>query len=172
MQYELFYLISASREAEMEKIKEAVNNIITSNGGVFEEKETLEKRRLSYKIKKETHGVYIARRFELEKTENFKEINSKFNLENRVLRFIISRADELPELKSKEERIGEAVEKEKEDRKEIKKQEKIKEGKESRFIGSLSERQKKIKGDKRRLIGDLPERQEDIDTKLEEILNI
>ena len=171
MQYELFYLIGASQEAEMEKIKEAVDEIITSNGGVFEEKETLEKRRLSYKIKKENHGIYIARRFELEKTENFKEINSKLNLENRVMRFIISRADELPELKSKEERIGEAVEKEKEDRKEIKKQEKIKEEK-SRLIGNLPENQGKIKEDKSRLVGDLPERQEDIDTKLEEILNI
>ena len=159
MRYELFYLIGASQEAEMEKIKKAVYEIITSNGGVFEEKETLEKRRLSYKIKKETHGIYIARRFELEKTENFKEINSKLNLENRVLRFIISRANELPELKSKEERIGETKDKEK--RKEIRKKEQTKENKEESLPTSdLPKKQAKT------------EAKEDIDTKLEEILNI
>ena len=105
MRYELFYLIGASKESELEKIKTEVDEIITSYEGVFEEKTTQEKRRMAYKIKKDNYGIYIAKRFSLEKPANAPEINNKLNLHPGVLRFIISNAKELPELKTKEERI-------------------------------------------------------------------
>lgn len=108
MRYELLYLIGASKEADLEKIKGEVKELVSSLGGVFEEKETVEKRKMAYGIKQETHGVYIAERFELPEMENIKEINRKMNLKNNILRFIISRTDDLPELKSKEERIRDA----------------------------------------------------------------
>lgn len=108
MRYEILYLIGGSKEAEMEKIKGEVKELVSSLGGVFEEKETVEKRKTAYQIKQETHGIYIATRFELPETENINEISRKMNLNNNIMRFIISRADELPELKSKEERIREA----------------------------------------------------------------
>lgn len=157
MQYEIFYLIGATREAEVPKIKDKVREIITSVDGKFAEKETLEKRRLSYKVKHETHGIYIAQRFELEETENLKSINSKLNLIGEILRFIISKAAELPELKTKEERMREATQKKVfvESRKPaIKKEEKQAEKKPSESKET----------DK--------EKQEDLDKKLEEILNI
>lgn len=105
MRYELFYLVGVSKELELEKIKTDVDGIVTSHGGVFEEKMTEEKRRMAYKIKKDTHGVYIAKRFTLEETSAIPEIISKLNLLPGVLRFILSDASELPELKTKEERI-------------------------------------------------------------------
>lgn len=107
MHYELFCLIGASREAELENIRKDVIEIIASNEGVFEEKETQEKRRLAYRIKHETHGIYIAQRFSME-PEKLANISKRFNLYPSLLRFIISKTDELPELKSKEERIREA----------------------------------------------------------------
>jgi len=107
MKYELFYLIGASKEAEIEKVRQSVSDIVLKSGGVFEEKETMEKRKLSYRIKRETHGIYIAQRFELEDNQKLSDIIQKMNLNSEILRSIINRADELPELKSKEERIAE-----------------------------------------------------------------
>jgi small subunit ribosomal protein S6 len=159
MRYELFYLVGASKDAELEKIKSDVSAIITAQGGVLEEKETLEKRRLSYEIKHETQGIYIAQRFEMEK-ENIKEVIAKLNLYTGVLRFTVSRADELPELKTKEERIAEAQAAPRE--REIGEAKKEKKEKES----EQKESEPKADGEKK------PESQEDMDKKLEEILNI
>lgn len=165
MRYELFYLIGASKEAELEKIKEEVKNLVSSLGGVFEEKETLEKRKMAYGIKQETHGIYVAVRFELPEAENINEISRKINLNNSIMRFLISRTDELPELKSKEERIREAEGKaaahvaKPEVKKEIPIANKKEESKTEETPAQPQE-DKKIN------------KLEDIDDKLEEILNI
>lgn len=105
MKYELFYLVAGSKEAELETIKAGANAIITAEGGVFEEKEVVEKRKLAYQIKHETHGIYVARRFSVEDTEKLQTITRNLNLYTSILRSVVSRADELPELKTKEERI-------------------------------------------------------------------
>lgn len=105
MQYELLYLVAASKEANLEAIKTAVTGIVTEEGGVFEPKQTQEKRKLSYEIKHETHGIYIAQRFNLESPEKIQAITRKLTLYTEVLRSMITRADELPELRTKEERI-------------------------------------------------------------------
>ncbi len=154
MQYELFYLVGGSKEAELEKIKAEVEDIVIKNDGKFSEKETLDKRRMAYAIKHDTHGIYVARRFEIE-PEKISEITKKLNLNLNVLRFIISRADELPELLSKEERIRAAV-KETAIAREIQKPKVVEEK-----TGKTEVTKK-------------PEtpQQEDIDKKLEEILNI
>lgn len=156
MKYEIFYLIGGSKESEVEKIKKEVGTIITEAGGVFEEKETFEKRKLSYQIKHETHGTYIAQRFELEDSQKVSDINRKVNLNSGVLRFILSRADELPPLKSKEERMAEQEKRSASPAPE-EKTEKVKTEKKSSDIKEPKDK----KADK-----------EDIDKKLEEILNI
>jgi ribosomal protein S6 len=161
MNYEIFYLIGASHEADLEKIKKEVSETVAEAGGVFEEKETLEKRKLSYKIKHETHGIYIARRFELEDSQKLSDINKKLNLNSGLLRFILSRTEDLPELKSKEERIAQ--------------QEK------RAFSSSQAERVREEKTAEKKLQTEKPPEkikpekkssEEDIDKKLEEILNI
>lgn len=154
MKYELFYLVGASKEAEIEKIRQSVSDIILKNEGVFEEKETLEKRKLSYKVKRENHGIYIAQRFELEDNQKLSDIVQKINLNPEVLRFIISRADELPELKSKEERIADQEKRSIS----IEKQKPVEKP-------SIPEAKKPKKETKEKT-------EEDIDKKLEEILNI
>jgi ribosomal protein S6 len=160
MMYELFYLVGASKEAELDKIKSEAEEIVTKSGGQFSEKTTLEKRRLSYAVKHESHGIYIARRFELEKNENIKDIIAKLNLNASILRFIISKAAELPDLKTKEERMSEALVHE---APRMKREEKpirnITQGEEKIKKEVSSEKEEKIK-------------EEDIDKKLEEILNI
>lgn len=168
MQYELFFLIGGTREADAEKIKTDAEKIVTEAGGVFQEKTTVEKRRLSYEVKHETHGIYVARRFDLEESEKLKDITHKLNLNVDILRFILSRAEELPELKSKEERINEAKNLEK--RAENVKREKPAEEKKP-VISKTKENEKpspaKVAPGKEEKA-----KNEDIDKQLEEILNI
>lgn len=149
MQYELFYLVAGSKESSLGKIKEEVKKIVAEEGGVFEPKETTEKRRLAYSVGHETFGIYSALRFSLEETDRFRVINKRMNLNPEVLRFIISRADELPELKSREERIAAS-------------EQTVRRERQSEIKKIVPQAEKKSK----------PAEKEDIDKKLEEILNI
>jgi ribosomal protein S6 len=155
MKYELFYLVGSTKEAELENIQKEVSAIISENGGVFDEKGTIEKRKMSYEIKHETHGIYIAKRFEME-SEKIDDVIRRLNLNSGVLRFVISRADELPPLKTKEERLEEAKKKTL-SRPQFQEERKLKEAKKPEKPEKTEEKK---------------ETQEDIDKKLEEILNI
>lgn len=180
MRYELFYLIGASKEAELPQIKSEVENIVKEKGGVFEVKETQEKRRLSYKVKHETQGTYIAQRFELEDGEKINSIGSKLKLLGGVLRFIISRTDELPELKTKEERIAEAAEIKKSEEKEAASREQKSVSRKETPKASPVEEKPIQKDSPRRETSpretlkedEKTQSQEDLDKKLEEILKI
>jgi len=157
MKYELFYLVAGSREADLETIKAGAREIVTAEGGVFDEKEVVEKRKLAYQVKHETHGFYVARRFELENTQSLQDITRKLNLNPNILRSIISRADELPELKTKEERINAASK-----QAERKPKEKVAE--------KAAAPQEKVAP--KAEPAETKKAAEDIDKKLEEILNI
>ena len=109
MQYELFYLVGERQEANLETIKESVKSLLISFGTKLIEPELSEKRKLSYEIKHQRKGVYVTRRFELPENEEkiespLQEMTKKMNLNNDILRFIIVKTDDLPELDSKEKR--------------------------------------------------------------------
>ncbi|MEI7750006.1 MAG: 30S ribosomal protein S6 [Candidatus Moraniibacteriota bacterium] len=112
-EYELFYLVGDSKEAELSKIREDVEKIVTDFGGTFLPAETEEKRNLAYEILGERRGTYIARRFTMaeagdepfsattpEKVNAIDEINRLLQLYKSVSRFILMRAEKLPELKA------------------------------------------------------------------------
>lgn len=169
MLYELFYLVGVSKEAELPKIKPEIQKIITAEGGVFEEKEVVEKRRLAYKVGRETHGFYVAHRFNLEETEKLGTINKKLGLYPRIMRFIISRTEDLPELTTREERKEKEaakikfIPKKKEvEAPAIKTEVKAKEGKTAPKETATAEKE----------APKTEVSQDDIDKKLEEILNI
>ncbi|OGI21949.1 MAG: hypothetical protein A2808_02270 [Candidatus Moranbacteria bacterium RIFCSPHIGHO2_01_FULL_55_24] len=109
IEYELFYLVGESKEAELPRIREAVQKVVTGNGGVFLPEVTEEKRKLAYEVKGEIRGTYIANRFTLpgkdEQPEEVEvhpltKINRELMLSKDVLRFLVLRADDLPELKA------------------------------------------------------------------------
>lgn len=104
MQYELFYLVGASKEADLPKIKAEIAELVTSSGAEFSEKQVVEKRKMAYEIQRENRGFYVAQRFSLEDAEKIQSITRKLNLYAGILRSIIVRTDELPELTSREER--------------------------------------------------------------------
>lgn len=113
MEYELLYLVGESRDGELPKIREDVEATVREFGGTFLPAETEEKRNLAYLIKKERRGTFFARRFTLAaptdepfvaaaepKEGAIEGINRKLLLYTPVLRFLILRADKLPELKA------------------------------------------------------------------------
>lgn len=112
VEYELFYLVGESKDAELVRIKADVEKLVTDNDGTFLPPQTEEKRKMAYMVKKESRGTYIARRFTLpDKDERDTEggivethpltvINRALQLSKDVLRFLIVKADTLPELKA------------------------------------------------------------------------
>jgi ribosomal protein S6 len=113
MKYELCYLVGESKSQDLEKIKEEVKNIVSKEGGKLIEPQIEEKRKMAYKVGKEIRGIYIIWRFEVsmeeelegeEKKNVIENIQKKLVLFQDVLRFIIVKAEGLPELKQREER--------------------------------------------------------------------
>jgi len=111
MQYEICYLVGESMDTDLERIKGEVEKIIVDEGGVFLETETRDRRKLAYKVEKDIRGTYVARRFTLpekdaddavEGRDSISEMNKKLNLYHDILRFLLVRADDLPELKQRE----------------------------------------------------------------------
>jgi ribosomal protein S6 len=116
MQYELFYLVGQHQEPNLETIQTGVSAMLVAEGAKLLEPELTEKRKLSYEIKHQNKGTYVTRRFELEdidfwadekngeKEFGISAINNKLNLTNDVLRFLIVKTEDLPELGAKERR--------------------------------------------------------------------
>lgn len=161
MQYELMYLVGQNNEEKMGEIKAEVEKILTGDGAKMQEIEVITKRKLSYEIKHQIRGAYVARRFDMPENDYWNEggenagndalqnITRKLNLVHEILRFIIVKADELPELKQKEAIAPVKKEFEKKDRKPFERKPYRKEE---------PKEEKKV--------------EESIDKKLEEILNI
>ncbi|HOW60851.1 MAG TPA: 30S ribosomal protein S6 [Candidatus Moranbacteria bacterium] len=114
MQYELFYLVGERQEANLDKIKGDINSLLVSVKASLLEPELFEKRKLAYEIKHQNKGIYITRRFELPEIENTDETNradfgieaitKKLNLYSDILRFMIVKTEDLPDLGAKERR--------------------------------------------------------------------
>jgi ribosomal protein S6 len=116
MQYELFYLVGERQEATLPAIKEGVNAILALEQATMVGEELSEKRKLAYEIKHQNKGTYITRRFELpeidfwadeangEKEFGIAAITNKLNLNNDVLRFLIVKTVDLPDLGAKDRR--------------------------------------------------------------------
>ncbi len=113
--YELFYLVLDSRESALPEIRKKVEETVSGVGGTFLPEETEEKRNLAYEIRKERRGTYVARRFTLpvpgdepfsepstdeEPVNPIDAIDRELRLFGDVARFLISRAERLPELKA------------------------------------------------------------------------
>jgi|GEM_PF-1096408 ribosomal protein S6 len=112
MEYEICYLIGESKEANLDKIRKDVEEVISKHQGVLIDGEFVKKRRLSYEIKKEARGTYVAKRFSLPSKDEIDEkypekdfigeITSDLNFSQDVLRFMIVKAEEIPDLKDLE----------------------------------------------------------------------
>jgi len=112
MEYEICYLIGESKEADLDKIRPGVEEIIKKHKGTFLEGEYVKKRRLAYEIKREARGTYVARRFTIpskdERDELYPdydimgEINKELRFNQDILRYMVVKIDDLPPLKDLE----------------------------------------------------------------------
>jgi ribosomal protein S6 len=112
IEYELFYLVGESKELQKDEIAKAIEGVVTRHGGTFLPPMTEEKRKMAYEVKGEIRGTYVARRFTLPDRDELdaqgvaedaahplSEINRELMLSKDILRFLLLRADDLPELK-------------------------------------------------------------------------
>lgn len=110
IEYELFFLVGESLEGEKDAIAARVASVVEAEGGTFLAPITEEKRKLAYEIQGEIRGTFIARRFTLpgidelpeerEEVHPLDKISRALQLDKGVLRFILVRAENLPELKA------------------------------------------------------------------------
>lgn len=110
MNYEINFLILQSKTSELEILREKTKKLITQFGGEITEEKEYAKRKLAYKIGKESYGFHTVFRFTLKKTENVNELKKMLNLEKRIARYIIVRTESLLSLKELEEKLKKASE--------------------------------------------------------------
>lgn len=182
MQYELFYLVGEKNEANLETIREEVAKILTDEKATLVDPELVEKRKLAYEIKHQNKGTYVTRRFDLpeldfwadeknaEKEFGISAITRKLNLYKNVLRFMIVKADELPELGAKEKRKQQELKGEKfQPKKEEKTTKPVKPIKAKPQPTKKEEKvEEKVEAPKEKK----KEEKKDIDKQLDELLNI
>jgi ribosomal protein S6 len=160
MRYEICYLIGESQEANLDKIKDRVKKIISEEGTLLD-LEVTEKRKMAYKVQKDIRGIFVAQQFEItvdedseEKKDSISAITKKLNLDPDILRFMIIKADDVPELKQRDA---------KEMRKIFEK---------PKFTKSANQEIKKPMPPKAKDEKTKNKEDENIDKKLDEILNI
>lgn len=96
MEYELLFFTSVANEDRIGEIKREIEKIITDQGGkISAEFSDIGKRKFAYPIKKQTHGFYSFCRFSLNKKGDLSEMNRRLALNDKIMRHLIVRADEI-----------------------------------------------------------------------------
>jgi len=96
MEYELLFFTSVANEDRIGEIKREIDEIITGRGGkVSADFSDIGKRKFAHPIKKQTHGFFSFCRFTIEEAENLPELNKRLVLNDKIMRHIIVRADEI-----------------------------------------------------------------------------
>jgi ribosomal protein S6 len=96
MEYELLFFTSVANADRAGEIKREIEEILSGRGA----KKTADwndigKRKFAHPIKKQTHGFFSFCRFTIEDAENLPELNKRLSLNDKVMRHIIVRADEI-----------------------------------------------------------------------------
>ena len=92
--YEIVFIINPDAEdAEVMRLTEAVQKIITDQGGKIVKTEMMGKRRLAYEINHKRDGVYVLLEVEGSGRE-IAELERRMRVNDRVLRYMTVRVDE------------------------------------------------------------------------------
>jgi ribosomal protein S6 len=96
MEYELLFFTSVANADRAGEIKREIDEIITGRGGQkTADFSDIGKRKFAHPIKKQTHGFFSFCRFTIEDAENLPELNKRLALNDKIMRHIIVRADEI-----------------------------------------------------------------------------
>ena len=96
MEYELLFFTSVANEDRIGEIKKNIEEIITDQSGkISADFSDIGKRKFAHPIKRQTHGFYSFCWFTLEKNSNIPEISKRLSLNDKIMRHLIVRADEI-----------------------------------------------------------------------------
>jgi ribosomal protein S6 len=96
MEYELLFFTSASNEGKASSIKKDIEEVVASSEGKLSgEWNDIGKRKFAHPIKKETHGFYSFVHFTIDDKGKLPEIGKRLALNDKIMRHIIVRADEI-----------------------------------------------------------------------------
>ncbi len=92
--YETIYIIQPEApEDEVEKVAQAVESLITEDGGTVVRRDVWGKRRLAYQVKGFHEGIYVLTRFEC-KPDFPKKLEDAIKLNESVIRYLVVHFDE------------------------------------------------------------------------------
>lgn len=91
--YEIMFILSTRTTEEDRKASiEAVESILTKEGAVELKTEIWGDRKLAYPVKKHENGYYVLTTFKIDGV-NLKEVESKLNITESILKYIIVKND-------------------------------------------------------------------------------
>jgi small subunit ribosomal protein S6 len=92
--YEVVFIIDPDAEdAEVMRLTESVQKIITDQGGSITKTEMMGKRQLAYEINHRRHGIYVLLEVEGSGAE-IAELERRMRVNDRILRYMTIRVDE------------------------------------------------------------------------------
>ncbi|MBL8231378.1 MAG: 30S ribosomal protein S6 [Bryobacterales bacterium] len=103
---EMFVLKPDVTEEDMEAVIELVRSTITASGGTVDKVDKWGKRRLAYKVRKYSEGIYILFVFSA-KAETVKEVERRLRVSDPVIKFLTVRIDEKLKWLEKRKKIRE-----------------------------------------------------------------
>jgi ribosomal protein S6 len=96
MEYELLFFTSVANADRAGEIKREIEEILTGRGATkTADWNDIGKRKFAHPIKKQTHGFFTFCRFTIEDAENLPELNKRLALNDKIMRHIVVRADEI-----------------------------------------------------------------------------
>jgi len=92
--YEIVFIVNPDADdAEVMRLTEAIQKIITDQGGIVTKTEMMGRRQLAYEINHQRDGVYVLLEVEGSGAE-IAELERRMRVNDRVLRYITVRVDE------------------------------------------------------------------------------
>jgi len=96
MEYELLFFTSVANEDRVPAIKKELEDLLAGFGGKITRDFTdIGKRKLAYPIKRNTHAFFSWCWFTLEEKDKMNEINRLIGLNDKIMRHLIVRAEEV-----------------------------------------------------------------------------
>jgi small subunit ribosomal protein S6 len=94
--YEVIFILKPELpEEEIDQVIELVKNTITSDGGTIDKVDKWGKRKLAYRVQRNTEGYYVLVQYSLEgKAAVAKEVERRLRVSDPVIKFLTVRIDE------------------------------------------------------------------------------